>query len=151
MFFQAIIATLTAATAATAAPTTSKRQYFSGVATQPGSPIDNARISASNSSLWLHHAQDAFCGQEGQDFATFYLDGDAAYLYRASAPPEQLFVDLSGMGHGQVGYTFGAPSLRRATRSATASRSTRRAGWRSNALDGGRAPRGSGTAATGFG
>ncbi|KAH7050203.1 hypothetical protein B0J12DRAFT_600315 [Macrophomina phaseolina] len=110
MFFQTIIATLTAATAATAAPTTSKRQYFSGVATQPGSPIDNARISASNSSLWLHHAQDAFRGQEGQDLATFYLDGDAAYLYCASAPPEQLFVDLSGMGHGQVGYTFGAPS-----------------------------------------
>ncbi|KAL1630427.1 hypothetical protein SLS56_004955 [Neofusicoccum ribis] len=106
MFTKTAVAFLAAAGAANAAAVATDK-YFGGVAIHSGSAIQNAGVSASKNSLWLAHAQDASCDAES-NFATFYLADGAAYLYAASATPQQLYVDRSGMGRGKIGYTTGA-------------------------------------------
>ncbi len=60
---------------------------------------------------------DASCDAQGTNFATFTIVDGAAYLYAASATPQQLWVDRSGMGQGVTGYTTGAqPAPRNAER-----------------------------------
>ncbi|OJD32339.1 cell wall protein [Diplodia corticola] len=107
MFTKTAVAFLAAAGAASAAPAATNK-YFGGLAIHSGSDIQNAGVSASKNSLWLNHAQDASCDKQGTDFATFYIQDGAAYLYSTSATPQQLYVDRSGMGRGNIGYTTGA-------------------------------------------
>ncbi|GJC93348.1 cell wall protein PhiA [Colletotrichum higginsianum] len=48
-------------------------------------------------------------GPVTEEEATFYLSDDGGlYLYAASATPQQLYADRSGMGQGKLGYTTGA-------------------------------------------
>jgi hypothetical protein len=91
-------------------------QKFGLIAIRSGSPIQNTGITASKGSLFVGGTQDAQCDSES-NFATFYLADGAAYLYAASATPQQLWVDRSGMGQGVTGYTTGAqPAPRNAER-----------------------------------
>ncbi|KAK0659339.1 Cell wall protein phiA [Lasiodiplodia hormozganensis] len=103
MFTKTAVAILAAAGAASAAADT----YFGGIAIHSGSAIQNSGVSAGLNSLWLGRTQDASCDSE-TNFATFYIQDGAAYLYAASATPQQLYVDRSGMGRGKIGYTTGA-------------------------------------------
>ncbi|KAL1646599.1 hypothetical protein SLS58_003185 [Diplodia intermedia] len=107
MFTKTAVAFLAAAGAASAAPAATDK-YFGAVAIHSGTAIHNSGVSASQNSLWLDHAQDASCDKPNTDFATFYIQDGAAYLYAASATPQQLYIDRSGMGRGKIGYTTGA-------------------------------------------
>ncbi|KAL3419059.1 cell wall protein [Phlyctema vagabunda] len=118
-----ILATLTALAAAAPAPTpqlpvAEDPAYFGLIAIRSGSGVQNAGFSAANSSIFAALPnQGASCDVQGQNFATFYLEGTALYLYAASATPQQLYVDRSGMGQGKLGYTTGAqPTPRNAER-----------------------------------
>ncbi|KAK7713004.1 hypothetical protein SLS57_007565 [Botryosphaeria dothidea] len=105
MFTKTVVAVLAAAGAASAAA-----DKFGGIAIHSGSAIQNAGISADQGKLWIAHAQNASCDAGNkQDFATFSIDADGnAFLYTNGAPYQQLWVDRSGMGRGNIGYTTGA-------------------------------------------
>ncbi|KAM0323745.1 hypothetical protein ACHAQA_008682 [Verticillium albo-atrum] len=86
---------------------------FNLLALRSASPVHFAEVSAAKSSLFLKlPSQNATCDDscgKSSGSATFYLNDDGGlYLYRASATPQQVFVDRSGMGQGVVGYTTGA-------------------------------------------
>lgn len=81
---------------------------FQLTALRSASPIHFASFSAAKGSLFLNlPSQGASCDKDTNS-ATFYLDDGALYLYAASATPQQIYVDRSGMGQGNVGYTTGA-------------------------------------------
>ncbi|EME38880.1 hypothetical protein DOTSEDRAFT_112156, partial [Dothistroma septosporum NZE10] len=89
---------------------------FGLIAIRAGSPIQNSGITASNGSIFVGGKQDADCDKTS-NFSTFFLQDGEAYLYTASATPQQLWVDRSGMGQGVCGYTTGAqPTPRNAER-----------------------------------
>ncbi|KAI0909602.1 hypothetical protein F4824DRAFT_457789 [Ustulina deusta] len=87
---------------------------FGLLALRSASPIHFAQFDAALSSIFLSlPSQNATCDDGTQpttaDSATFSLSEDGGlYLYAASATPQQLFVDRSGMGQGKLGYTTGA-------------------------------------------
>ncbi|KAH7063116.1 hypothetical protein B0J12DRAFT_694050 [Macrophomina phaseolina] len=110
MFTKTAVAVLAAAGAAAAAPTATPNTFFGGIAIHSGSAIHNSGISADSGKLWISHAQNASCDAGNkQDFATFSIGEDgSAYLYTNGAPYQQLWVDRSGMGRGNIGYTTGA-------------------------------------------
>ncbi|KAI0376769.1 cell wall protein PhiA [Hypomontagnella monticulosa] len=82
---------------------------FSLMALRSASEVHFASFGAAKSSLFLHlPAQNASCDAGEADYATFYLQDGGLYLYAASATPQQLFADRSGMGQGKLGYTTGA-------------------------------------------
>ncbi|CAG5146022.1 uncharacterized protein ALTATR162_LOCUS1811 [Alternaria atra] len=56
--------------------------------------------------------QNAACGPEPHNYASFQLNNGTLYLYTAN-PPQQLFVDRSGMGQGVIQYTTGAQGMAR--------------------------------------
>ena len=91
---------------------------FGLIAIRSGSPVQNTGITASKGRLTVGGKQDASCDKPDTNFATFYIDSEgSAFLYAASATPQQLWVDASGMGQGIVGYTTGAqPTPRNASR-----------------------------------
>ncbi|KAI0098017.1 hypothetical protein GGR51DRAFT_539020 [Nemania sp. FL0031] len=100
---------------------------FGLLALRSASPIHFAEFSAALSSIFLNlPAQNATCDNGSTpttaDSATFTLSEDGAlYLYAASATPQQLYVDRSGMGQGKLGYTTGAqPAPRNGERTAFA-------------------------------
>lgn len=71
---------------------------FGLIALRSASPVHFASVSADQGNLWLLHTpQNASCDKP-TEFATFYLQDGAAYLYAASATPQELYVDRSGMG-----------------------------------------------------
>ncbi|KXS95744.1 hypothetical protein AC578_5300 [Pseudocercospora eumusae] len=77
-------------------------------ATGPG--ITNVDLTASKGSIYVGGDQnDAKCDDDGpQHFATFVLYSDGTlFLYKLGNPPQQLWVDASGMGMGITGYTSG--------------------------------------------
>ncbi|KAF7192606.1 Cell wall protein phiA [Pseudocercospora fuligena] len=97
-------------------PVPGKDDKFGLIAIRSGSPIQNTGIKASKGRLTVGGKQDASCDTKS-DFATFYVQNGEAYLYAASATPQQLWVDRSGMGQGVTGYTTGAqPAPRNAER-----------------------------------
>ncbi|KIY74086.1 hypothetical protein CYLTODRAFT_448290 [Cylindrobasidium torrendii FP15055 ss-10] len=103
MFTKTSLVFFAAIATAFAAPTDS---VFNAVAN--GSAVQNSDVSASVGSLWLNHAQDASCDKENTNVAAFYIKDGAAFLYAASATPQQLYIDRSGMGRGKIGYVTGA-------------------------------------------
>ncbi|KAK6956049.1 hypothetical protein Daesc_001319 [Daldinia eschscholtzii] len=82
---------------------------FSLMALRSASEVHFAGFDAAKSSLFLNLPnQNASCDAGPADSATFYLQDGGLYLYAASATPQQLYVDRSGMGQGKLGYTTGA-------------------------------------------
>ncbi|OTA58958.1 cell wall protein PhiA [Hypoxylon sp. EC38] len=82
---------------------------FSLMALRSASEVHFASFEAAKSSIFLNlPSQNASCDAGPADYATFYLQDGSLYLYAASATPQQLYVDPSGMGQGKLGYTTGA-------------------------------------------
>ncbi|KAF9877087.1 cell wall protein PhiA [Colletotrichum karsti] len=84
---------------------------FQLMALRSASEVHFSTFQAAKSSIFLQlPSQEATCDQRnGTDAATFYLSQDGGlYLYAASATPQQLYADRSGMGQGKLGYTTGA-------------------------------------------
>lgn len=118
MFAKALSLALVAGTAMagpiTAGTTIAPGDKFVLTALRSASPIHFASVSAAKRSIFLNlPSQGATCddGSKPTDpnFATFTLSEDGGlYLYAASATPQQLFADRSGMGQGKLGYTTGA-------------------------------------------
>ncbi|KAL7621756.1 hypothetical protein AAE478_009083 [Parahypoxylon ruwenzoriense] len=82
---------------------------FSLMALRSASPVHFASFEAAKSSLFLNlPGQNATCDNGPAEYATFYLQDGGLYLYAASATPQQLYADRSGMGQGKLGYTTGA-------------------------------------------
>jgi hypothetical protein len=87
---------------------------FGIMALRSASPIHFAQVDAALGSIFLNlPSQNATCDDGTKpttaEYATFTLsDGGGLYLYAASATPQQLYVDRSGMGQGKLGYTTGA-------------------------------------------
>ncbi|KAI1407892.1 cell wall protein PhiA [Hypoxylon sp. FL1857] len=82
---------------------------FSLMALRSASEVHFSSVEAAKSSLFLNLPnQNASCDAGPADYATFYLQDGGLYLYAASATPQQLYVDRSGMGQGKLGYTTGA-------------------------------------------
>lgn len=97
MRFHAIIPALAGLAAATSIE---DGATFNLMALRSASDIHFASFNAALSSIMLKLPQpNATCdyGESG-DAATFYLQDGEMYLYAASATPQQLFVDRSGMG-----------------------------------------------------
>ncbi|KAI1081540.1 cell wall protein PhiA [Whalleya microplaca] len=98
---------LPAATTDAALPADAK---FHIMALRSASPVHFAHFKAAHKSLFVNlPAQNASCDStDDADDATFYLKDGGLFLYAASATPQQLYADRSGMGQGKVGYTTGA-------------------------------------------
>jgi hypothetical protein len=89
-------ATSSAAASSTAIPSDAK---FGLMALRSASPVHFAQFDAALSSVFLNlPAQNATCDSGEADSATFYLQDGGLYLYAASATPQQLYADRSGMG-----------------------------------------------------
>ncbi|KAK6074955.1 Cell wall protein phiA [Seiridium cupressi] len=101
-------ATSSASASSTAIPADAK---FGLMALRSASPVHFAQFDAALGSVFLNlPAQNASCDAGAADSATFYLSDGGLYLYAASATPQQLYADRSGMGQGKFGYTTGAES-----------------------------------------
>lgn len=98
MQFRAIIPALAGLAAAA---TIEDGATFNLMALRSASDVHFAKFSAALSSIMLNLPEDnASCDAETDGAATFYLQDGEMYLYAASATPQQLFVDRSGMGKG---------------------------------------------------
>ncbi|OAL46232.1 hypothetical protein IQ07DRAFT_200623 [Pyrenochaeta sp. DS3sAY3a] len=72
-----------------------------------GSDLQYASLQAANSGLLINTpAQNASCSQD-VNYASFRLSEGSLYLNTAN-PPQQFYVDRSGMGQGVIQYTTGA-------------------------------------------
>ncbi|KAF6790027.1 cell wall protein [Colletotrichum sojae] len=95
---------------------------FQLMALRSASPVHFSKFQAALSSVFLQlPSQNATCDDReavaASEAATFYLQDGGLYLYAASATPQQLYADRSGMGQGKLGYTTGAqPAPRNAER-----------------------------------
>lgn len=90
-----------------------------GAVSTNGSKIQNQQLTASAGRIFIGGTQTPSCDRgERQDFATFVIYSDkTVYLYKTDNPPQQLWVDASGMGGGISGYTTGAqPTPKNASR-----------------------------------
>ncbi|KAI5860944.1 cell wall protein PhiA [Durotheca rogersii] len=82
---------------------------FTLMALRSASPVHFSSVSAAKSGLFLQLPnQEASCDGEAATQATFYLKDGGLFLYAASATPQQLYADRSGMGQGVIGFTTGA-------------------------------------------
>ncbi|KAK2812597.1 hypothetical protein FQN50_001241 [Emmonsiellopsis sp. PD_5] len=114
MHFSSLLLAALGATAASAHPTnsyaaTSPTQAFGVISIRSGSQVHYAGFNAAKNSIFAGLPnQDAQCERPDEQFATFYLENGALYLYTAfDAESQQLFVDRSGMGQGKIGYITG--------------------------------------------
>lgn len=104
-----LLAPLFAAGIVSAAP--KKPVRFEALALRSASPIHFNAVQASKSFLFLNRAkQGASCDKQTDNHAVFELDKGELFLYKTDNPPQQLYVDRSGMGQGLVGYTTGLQS-----------------------------------------
>ncbi|GFF52404.1 cell wall protein phiA [Aspergillus lentulus] len=104
-----VLAASAAATASAAACSAPTNKYFGVVAIHSGSAVQYQPFSAAKSSIFAGlNSQNASCDRPDEKSATFYIQDGALYLYAASATPQEVFVDRSGMGQGKIGYTTGA-------------------------------------------
>ncbi|KAF2685626.1 cell wall protein PhiA [Lentithecium fluviatile CBS 122367] len=86
---------------------------FGVITIRSGSPIHNQALQAARNSLLVGaKSQNASCDAD-TNFATFYINDEELFLYAASATPQTIFVDRSGMGMGKIGYVTGAEPLGR--------------------------------------
>ncbi|KAF2170431.1 hypothetical protein M409DRAFT_19252 [Zasmidium cellare ATCC 36951] len=81
---------------------------FGLIAIHSGSPVQNTGITAAKGNLLIGGKNEATCDTKSDGFATFVVNDGEAYLYSTDNPPQQLYVDRSGMGQGKTGYTTGA-------------------------------------------
>jgi hypothetical protein len=94
-----VLAASAAATANAAACPAPSNKYFGVVAIHSGSPVHLQAFNAAKSSIFAGlPAQNASCDRPDEKYATFYLQDGSLHLYAASATPQQIFVDASGMG-----------------------------------------------------
>ncbi|KAF7117631.1 hypothetical protein CNMCM5793_006723 [Aspergillus hiratsukae] len=104
-----ILAASAAATASAAACPAPSDKYFGLVAVHSGSAVHLQPFNAALSSIFAGlKSQNASCDRPDEKYATFYLQDGSLHLYAASATPQEIFVDASGMGQGKIGYTTGA-------------------------------------------
>ncbi|KAG7433191.1 Cell wall protein phiA [Fusarium oxysporum f. sp. raphani] len=114
MQVKAILLTpLLAAGIVSAAP--QKSTQFEALALRSGSEIHFSGLQAAKSHISTNlKKQVASCDKGKTDNrATFNLIGDELFLYKTDNPPQQLYVDRSGMGQGVLGYTTGVEPIPR--------------------------------------
>ncbi|PYH99801.1 cell wall protein PhiA [Aspergillus ellipticus CBS 707.79] len=112
MQFKTLVLAASAAVTASALPAAnSTANTFGVVSIHSGNAVQYAAFNAAKGSILagLPH-QNASCDRPKEQSATFYIDDGALFLYAASATPQEIFVDASGMGQGVIGYTTGAQS-----------------------------------------
>lgn len=87
-------------------------QPFRIMAIRSGSDLQYASVQALSNGLRINNpSQGASCGPDPRDYATFYInDSGDLYLYTAN-PPQQIYVDRSGMGQGIIQYTTGVQGI----------------------------------------
>lgn len=86
------------ATTASALPST-QSETFNVVSIHSGSGVQYAGFNAAKSSILAGlKSQGASCARPKEQDATFYIKDGALYLYAASATPQEIYVDRSGMG-----------------------------------------------------
>lgn len=86
---------------------------FNILTIRSGSDIQYGRVQAANGGLLINTAsQNASCGPENPNYASFQLSKGDLYLYTAN-PPQQMYVDRSGMGQGVIRYTTGVQGIGR--------------------------------------
>jgi hypothetical protein len=94
-----VLAASAAATASAAACQAPTNKYFGIVAIHSGSAVQYQPFSAAKSSIFAGlNSQNASCDRPDEKSATFYIQDGSLYLYAASATPQEIFVDRSGMG-----------------------------------------------------
>ncbi|KAJ5156882.1 hypothetical protein N7492_009685 [Penicillium capsulatum] len=107
MQFKNVVFAASLIAGATAAPATESKT-FNVISIHSGSGVQNAGFNAAKSLFFAGlSSQNASCARPKDQFATFYINDGALYLYDRSATPQEIFVDRSGMGQGKIGYTTG--------------------------------------------
>ncbi|KAF4119362.1 cell wall protein, partial [Geosmithia morbida] len=103
---------------------------FGILALRSASPIHYGSVSASIGNLFINRAQDAECASNISS-AEFYIKDGGLFLYGDgfSNETQQVYVDRSGMGQGNVGYV---------TSNTPAPRSGELTGWSFNSTGGNR-------------
>jgi hypothetical protein len=106
---------IAASSAAAVSAATPIGQTFGVVSIASGTALQYAGWSASGRGIYANGpAQDASCDKGiKEEFATFHLN-EAGELYlfnNGQNPPQQIFVDRSGMGQGIMGYTTGVEPI----------------------------------------
>ncbi|KAK7959452.1 uncharacterized protein PG986_004306 [Apiospora aurea] len=112
---------IAAASAAAVSAQTPIGQTFGVLSIASGTKLQYAGWSASSRGIFNYgQAQDAACDKGvKEEYATFHLnDKSELFLFNnGQNPPQQLYVDRSGMGQGIMGYTTGVePAPRNAER-----------------------------------
>jgi hypothetical protein len=109
----------TTAALATAAPTTPDNtkpaplDRFRIMTLRSGSDIQYASVQALNTGFRINApSQNASCGAD-VNYATFYLTESGDLYLNTDNPPQQAFVDRSGMGQGVIQYTTGVQGIGR--------------------------------------
>lgn len=103
-----VLTALAAAAPAPQLPEANDAEYFGLLAIRSGNSVHLNSFNAAKSSIFAGlTGQNATCDST-QSTATFSIIDGGMYLYAASATPQQLYVDRSGMGQGKLGYTTGA-------------------------------------------
>ncbi|KAG2419933.1 hypothetical protein HFD88_004730 [Aspergillus terreus] len=98
-----------ASAAALPAAESAQSEAFGVVAIHSGSDVQYASFNAAKSSIFAGLPnQNASCDRPDETSATFYIDNGALWLYSNSNPPQEVYIDRSGMGQGKIGYTTGA-------------------------------------------
>ncbi|PKX91374.1 cell wall protein PhiA [Aspergillus novofumigatus IBT 16806] len=98
-----VVAASAAATASAAACQATTNKYFGIVAIHSGSAVQYQPFSAAKSSIFAGlNSQNASCDRPDEKSATFYIQDGSLYLYAASATPQEIFVDRSGMGQDRL-------------------------------------------------
>ena len=115
-------ASLFAAAAALPAPqaaniTNPNLYHFELMSLRSASPIHFGRVNAADNDLFINHPnQNAEClKSDGNGPAIFQLNKEdkTLWLYKVGNPRQQIWVDRSGMGQGNVGYISGVQGLPR--------------------------------------
>ncbi|KAL4925244.1 cell wall protein PhiA [Aspergillus undulatus] len=105
----------------TSAPSTP--ETFGVVAIHSGNAVQYSGFNAALGSLFAGLPnQNASCEGSDSGSATFYVKDEALYLYGPGS--QQFYVDRSGMGQGNIGYTTGDAS--------SGPRNGERTGWAIN-------------------
>lgn len=103
-----------AAPACQAQPVDNPYQKFTLVAINSGTDVQYADVSAGLGKLWLKRTpQGAVCDKPSERAFLDIVDG-AGFLYSRPVPQgQQLWVDRSGMGQGNLGFTTGGQAIPR--------------------------------------
>ncbi|KAJ0423350.1 hypothetical protein BJY00DRAFT_279041 [Aspergillus carlsbadensis] len=90
----------------------SKPDTFGVVAIRSGDAVQYAGFNAALGSIFAGlPSQNATCDGTDSGFATFYIQDGSLYLYGPN--DQQVYVDRSGMGQGNIGYIAAGQSAPR--------------------------------------